>query len=116
MDSLAGEVTLIDRGHNCVIFSINQGNTFVSPDIYPFEISVIRGHSINSTSLRCFVLLLLVVVVILETAYFNVQTIREIKIENRKLDGKKKVSSVFTQYVCFCVFVCLSSIYRRTYI
>ena len=36
----------------------------------------------------------------METAFFNAQTIREIKIENRKLGGKKKVSSVFTQYVC----------------
>ena len=39
--------------------------------------------------------------------FFYVQTIREIKIENRKLGGKKKVSSVFTQYVCLCVCLCV---------
>ena len=38
---------------------------------------------------------------LLETAFFNVQTIREIKIENKELGGKKNVSSVFTQCVCF---------------
>ena len=44
---------------------------------------------------------------LLGTAFFNAQTIREIKIENRKLGGKKRVSSVFTQYVCLCVCVCV---------
>ena len=43
---------------------------------------------------------------------FDVQTIREIKIENKKLGGKKKVSSVFTQYVC--LFVCLFVCHRST--
>ena len=46
---------------------------------------------------------------------FNVQTIREMKIENLKNFAVKKVSSVLAQYVCFlfvCVFVCLSSLYR----
>ena len=35
--------------------------------------------------------------------FFNFPTIRE----NKKLGGKKNVSSVFTQYVCFFVYVCL---------
>ena len=45
---------------------------------------------------------------------FNVQTIREIKIENKKLGGKKKgflsFYSVCLFFVCLCV--CLSSLYR----
>ena len=48
---------------------------------------------------------------ILETVFFlNFQTYRERKIENKDL-AIKKVSSVFTQYVCMyvclCVCVCL---------
>ena len=41
---------------------------------------------------------------LLETAFLNIQTIREIEIQNKKHGG----SSVFTQYVCLCVcvFVC----------
>ena len=38
---------------------------------------------------------------LLETAFFNIQTIREIKIENEKLGGKKRFPQFFTQYVCF---------------
>ena len=43
--------------------------------------------------------------------FFNFQTIRERKIENKQL-GRKKVSYVFTQYVCFVfvrLFVCRRS-------
>ena len=49
---------------------------------------------------------------------FYFQTIPKRKIVNKKLGGEKKVSSVFTQYVCIlcvcvCVFVCLWTLYRR---
>ena len=58
---------------------------------------------------------------LLETVFFNFQTNRERKIENKKFGDHKKVSSVFTQYVCLCVcvymcvcvFVCLLALYRR---
>ena len=41
---------------------------------------------------------------------FYFQTNRERKKEKKKFGRKKKVSSVFTQYVCFeCVFVCVCS-------
>ena len=80
------------------------------------SIYICTGRRSLQISLRQ-VLLEGVLAVLLETAFFNAQTIREIEIENRKLGGKKKVSSVFTQYVCLCVclfvclFVCLSSLY-----
>ena len=46
---------------------------------------------------------------ILETVFFYFQTNRERKIDNKKFGRKKKVSSVFTLYVCLCicVYVCL---------
>ena len=43
----------------------------------------------------------------LETAFFNVQTIREIKIENKKLGGKKRFPQFLLSMYVFCVFVCL---------
>ena len=49
----------------------------------------------------------------LETAFFNAQTIREIKIENRKLGGKKRFPQfLLSMYVC--VFVCLFGCHRLT--
>ena len=54
-----------------------------------------------------------IIKIIIGNRFFNVQTIKEIEIENKNL-AVKKVSSVFTQYVCVCFFlfvcvcVCLS--------
>jgi len=44
---------------------------------------------------------------LLETAFFNIQTIREIKIENNKLGGKKMFPQFLLSMYVFCVFVCL---------
>ena len=46
---------------------------------------------------------------LLETAFFNVQTIREIRIENKKTWRLKKRFPQFllSMYVCVCVYMCV---------
>ena len=55
--------------------------------------------------------------IFLETAFLNFQTIREMKIDNKKLGGKIGFLSFYSVcmfFVCLFVFVCLSVIARQT--
>ena len=70
------------------------------------------------TDIKCLLtwsMIMMFAFLLLETAFFNAQTIREIKIENRKLGGKKKGFLSFYSVCMFvCVFVCLSVIGLQT--
>ena len=55
-----------------------------------------------------------VLVTFLETAFLNFQTIRERKIENKKIDGKKGFPLFLLSMYVFCLSVCLFVCYRTT--
>ena len=73
---------------------------------------------ISGGGFRCSSALCLFKLWFLETAFFNVQTIREIKIENKKLGGKKRfpqfLLSMYVFCLCVCVFVCVFVCHRST--